>query len=194
VTLSPKRRPPAQALPRQALAFARPVARNLKVKAVGSFLPALTAQAFKKFGFCTAHLIMDWPAIAGKDVAAYTLPERLKWPPRPEASAEWEGGDAEPHQERRGATLVLRVDGARALEIDYQRQQILERVNAYFGYRAVSALRLLQAPLPAAPQPARPQRVAAAARPSELAGIRDADLREALARLSSRLGSRLAAR
>ena len=170
------------------------MARNLKVKAVGSFLPALTAQAFKKFGFSTAHLIMDWPAIAGKDVAAYTLPERLKWPPRPEASADAEGGDAAPHQDRRGATLVLRVDGARALEIDYQRQQILERVNAYFGYRAVSELRLLQAPLPATHQPGRPQRVAAAARPVELAGIGDAALREALARLSARLGSRLAGR
>jgi hypothetical protein len=190
VTLSPAQRPSAQALPRRTLAFTRPVPRHLKVKAVGSFLPALTAPAFKKFGFSTAHLIMDWPAIAGKDLAAHTLPERLKWPPRPEVAVAAEADDAEPQRGRRGATLVLRVDGARALEIDYQRQQILERVNAYFGYRAVSALRLVQAPLSAAPQPARRREAAPPAISPELAGIPDGALREALARLGSRLGSR----
>ncbi|HEU0159943.1 MAG TPA: DciA family protein [Hyphomicrobiaceae bacterium] len=192
MTLSPVRGSPAHPLPRQALAFARPTARSLKVKAVGSFLPSLTAQAFKKFGFSTAQLIMDWPAIAGKDLAAHSLPERLKWPPRPEAEAE----EGEPAQGRRGATLLLRVNGARALEIDYQRQQILERVNAYFGYRAVSELRLVQAPLPAAPTaPVRPPRAAACPPPcTEVVGIPDAALREALARLGSRLGARLAPR
>jgi hypothetical protein len=193
VTLSPARPPVAQALPRQTLAFTRPVARNLKVKAVGSFLPALTAQAFKKFGFSTAHLIMDWPAIAGKDLALHTLPERLKWPQRPAGAAAAEAGDTEPQRGRHGATLVLRVDGARALEIDYQRQQILDRVNAYFGYRAVSALRLVQAPLPAAPQPVRRQALATTAVSSVVAGIPDGALREALARLGARLGSRSAA-
>src|SRR5262245_17319901 len=113
VTPTPSRRPPAQALPRATLAFARPVARSLKVKAVGSFLPSLTAQAFKKFGFSTAQLIMDWPAIAGRELAAHCLPERLKWPPRPEA--EGDGSEAARAGGRRGATLVLRVDGAAAL-------------------------------------------------------------------------------
>jgi hypothetical protein len=189
VTQSPWRRPPPQALPRATLAFARPVARSLKIKAVGSFLPSLTAQAFKKFGFSTAQLIMEWPAIVGRELAARCVPERLKWPPRPEAEADAE--EVEPARGRRGATLVLRVDGARALDIDYQRQQILDRVNAYFGYRAVSELRLIQAPLPVSPQPERPRPVAAAARAgSEVAGIADAALREALARLGSRLAAR----
>lgn len=163
------------------------MARSLKVKAVGSFLPSLTAQAFKKFGFSTAQLIMEWPAIAGRELAARSLPERLKWPPRREAEAD--AGEAEPARGRRGATLLLRVDGAHALDIDYQRQQILDRVNAYFGYRAVSELRLVQAPLPASPALERPRRLRAATR-CEVAGIPDAALREALARLGSRLAAR----
>jgi hypothetical protein len=165
------------------------MARALKVKAVGSFLPSLTAQAFKKFGFSTAQLMMEWPAIAGRELAARAVPERLKWPPRPEAEAA--AGEGEPARGRRGATLVLRVDGAHALDIDYQRQQILDRVNAYFGYRAVSELRLLQAPLPASTAPERPRRLKAApSARSEVAGIADAALREALARLGSRLAAR----
>jgi hypothetical protein len=188
VTLPPSRRPPAQVLPRATLAFARPVARSLKAKAVGSFLPSLTAQAFKKFGFSTAQLMMEWPAIVGRELAARCVPERLKWPPRPD---EADAGEVEPERGRRGATLLLRVDGAHALDIDYQRQQIVDRVNAYFGYRAVSELRLVQAPLPASPEPERPRRLKAGAPArGEVAGIADAGLREALARLGSRLAAR----
>jgi hypothetical protein len=185
VTSYPPRRPPAVPLPRHSIAFARPAARSLKT--VGSFLPGLTAQAFKKFGFSTAHLVMDWPAIAGKDLAAVSVPERLKWPPRPEAEA----AEAEPVRGRRGATLVLRVEAARALDIQYKRQQILERINAYFGYAAVSDLRLVQAPLPT-PAGRAGQRRAAPARPvvPDVEGIADGALREALTRLGSCLHAR----
>ena len=48
---------------------------------------------------------------------------------------------------RRGATLMLRVDPARALDVEYRARQIVERINAYFGYRAVETLRIVQAPV-----------------------------------------------
>lgn len=116
-------------------------------KAVGSFVPKLTQKAFEKYGFSAATLLTDWAQIAGADVAAYTLPERLKWPRAAGAEGE-EGAEGRP-----GATLVLRVDPARALDVEYKSRQIIERINAYFGYRAVAALRLIQAPVGAsAPQ------------------------------------------
>jgi hypothetical protein len=186
-------------LPRGTIGFAR---RPAAVKAVGSFLPGLTAKAFQKFGFTTAQLVMDWATIVGRDLAGVSVPERLKWPPRPANADAVDGG----RPERRGATLVLRVDGARALDIHYKSRQLLERVNAYFGYAAVTELRLLQAPLPARlpPGPARDPastrqaaaatvepRVQALAPPgtqsgAEIgAGISDAALRRALARLAA---------
>ena len=58
---------------------------------------------------------------------------------------------------RPGATLVLRVDGARALDVQYKARQIIERINAYFGYAAVAELRIVQAPMRQLP-PARPPR------------------------------------
>ena len=83
---------------------------------------------------------------------------------------------------------MLRVEGARALDIQYQSRQILERVNAHFGYAAVTELRLVQAPLPA---PCRgPGRACAQRQPApvpEVAGIADAGLREALRRLGAHL-------
>lgn len=196
MTSHPPRRPPrpspAAPLPRHSIAFARPAARSLKT--VGSFLPGLTAQAFKKFGFSTANLVVDWPAIAGKDLAQISVPERLKWPPRPAPEA-GEGEPAEveakPGRGRRGATLVLRVEGARALDIQYKRQQILERINAYFGYAAVSDLRLVQAPLPApAGQVGRRRPAPRGTVVAEVEGIPDGALRAALTRLGSHLHAR----
>lgn len=135
-------------LPRAEAPFAAPpTAHFVPVKTVGSFVPQLTRKAFEKFGFSTATLITDWARIAGAELADYTVPDKLRWPRRPDAGLEDDG-------ERRGATLILRVDPARALDVEYRTRQIMERINSYFGYRAVEAIRLVQAPLPSATQTA----------------------------------------
>ncbi len=91
---------------------------------------------------------------------------------------------------RPGATLIVRVEPARALDVQYKAQQLMERINGHFGYRAVAELRILQAPLPertaVVPAPATPPPCAA----PELAGIADERLRTALASLKSGLMSR----
>jgi hypothetical protein len=155
---------------------------SVYAKAVGSFVPKLTQKAFEKYGFSAATLLTDWAQIVGADVAGYTAPERLKWPRGAGANAEVEDGA----EGRPGATLMLRVDPARALDVEYKGRQIVERINAYFGYRAVAALRLIQAPVEAtAPrEAARPSAVRAPG--AEAAATDDADpLARALARLEA---------
>ena len=112
-------------------------------KTVGSFVPKLTKAAFERYGFPAAAILTDWEAIAGRELASYTEPERLKWPKQADSSVSEGTRDAsEP-----GATLVLRVDGPRAIEIAHRKTQLLERINAYFGFRAVTDLRFVQAPI-----------------------------------------------
>jgi hypothetical protein len=169
--------------PRDAVAFTRRPSKALfGVRAVGSFLPGLTRKAFERYGFSAATLVMDWPHIAGRDLASHTAPERLKWPRHGE-----EGGGEAPEKGRQGATLVLRVDGARALEVQYQAAQIIERINAYFGYAAVAQLRVVQAPIKVPSSVAIPPPVRAAPPPltQEVADIADPALRGALARLGA---------
>ena len=125
----------------------------MPVKAVGSFVPSLTRKAFEKFGFSTATLITDWARIAGAELAQYTMPDRLKWPRGAQGDGIYEDEGA-----RRGATLILRVDPARALDVEYRARQILDRINTYFGYRAVEAVRLVQAPLESRSRPLSPHR------------------------------------
>jgi hypothetical protein len=45
------------------------------------------------------------------------------------------------------ALLVLRVDGPRAILIQHEASQIVERVNNFLGYGAIGRLRIVQAPV-----------------------------------------------
>ena len=170
--------------------------RNVNVgKSVGSFVPRLAQKAFETFGFSTVALLTEWPAIVGHDLAGYTLPERLKWPrkvkPRGEAQSDVEAGC----EGRPGATLVLRVEPSRALDVQYGAAQIIERINSYFGYRAVAELRLQQLSIDAggnnqtAPQPIKNTAKGAGRDASSgdelLAGVLDERLRDSLRRLQA---------
>jgi hypothetical protein len=131
--------------------------------------------AFAKQGFASTELIMRWPEIVGAEIAAHSEPEKIRWPRQV-------GNDApEP------ATLMLRVEGPAAIEIQHLSNVILERVNRFFGWQAVAQVALRQAPLtrrPAAKPPAADP--AAAARIADTLGeIADAELRDALARLGA---------
>src|SRR5262245_7872073 len=112
--------------------------RSVAARTVGEFVPTLMRPAFEKFGFPAAALLTEWAAIAGPEIAAFTAPERLKWPRRANGEEE----------DQNGATLILRVGGARALEVEHSRERLIERINAAFGYRAVTAIRIVQAPIP----------------------------------------------
>lgn len=112
-----------------------------KARSVGEFLPSLMRPAFEKYGFSSAAILTDWAALAGPELAAYTAPERLKWP------RQKPGEESKGKMQQTGATLILRVAGARALEVEHRRPQIIERLNASFGYRAVAEIRVVQAPL-----------------------------------------------
>ncbi|HMK40976.1 MAG TPA: hypothetical protein VK451_05405, partial [Methyloceanibacter sp.] len=77
-------------------------------------------------------------------LAQFTMPDRVVWPRR-----QPDGDEGPPAKGWRveGAILVLRVDGPRAIEVQHRSGKILERVNTYFGYRAVTEIRIVQAPI-----------------------------------------------
>lgn len=115
-------------------------ARRGHALALSRLVPEIARRAFRERGFAHITMIARWPEIVGDDLAGLVLPQRLRF--------------------RRGArhegTLELRVAPARATEVQHRAPQIIERVNAYFGYRAVAGLQLVQGPLPEVPRPGRP--------------------------------------
>ncbi len=157
------------------------------LKSVQEFLPAVAKPAFEKYGFSSSEILTNWAAYAGADIASYTAPERLKWP---RADMTEKSGSQSSNGAKSGATLVLRVGGARALELQHKLPQLLERVNSAFGYRAVTTIRILQAPLPEKPisrvvsQPPPPRHQ------HKVAHVSDPRLREALAVISAGVEAR----
>ena len=176
---------------RQSYSQTRAGPGRIAARSLGTFVPKLTQTAFEKFGFSTVALLTDWAQIVGPQLAATTRPDRIKWPKsvgqeRAGLAATGERGA------RSGATLHLSVDPARALDIQYQAGLIIERINAYFGYRAVADLRIVQARLAdAAPAPAVAARPAVArAMEPALLGIVDDGLRLALEKMQLGLSAR----
>jgi hypothetical protein len=148
----------------------------ITAKPLSVLLGDVFSDAYAKQGFAARELVTRWAEIAGREIAAHSEPLKLQWP-RPV-----EGQPQEP------ATLVLRVEGPMALEIQHSSDVILERVNRFFGWSAVGRLALRQAPLsrPDRPKPsAAPDPKAVAEIAKTLSAVEDEELRDALARLGA---------
>jgi len=145
-------------------------------RSLSEFTAATLNESLKTQGFASAEIIARWADIAGPEIAAHSEPMKIAWPP---AMAE---ESPEP------ATLVLRVEGPAALEIQHLTALILERVNRFFGWQAIGRIALRQAPLrrrepPAPPRTPDPETAARIA--ASLPAVEDEDLRQALARLGA---------
>jgi hypothetical protein len=139
---------------------------------------SLLSAAFAAQGFASREIASRWDEIAGARLAAHCRPARLAWPKRRPAPGE-AGGPA---------VLELRVEGAFALEAQQAAPVIIERINAFLGWRAVGRVVLRQGPV-APPRRAEPQTPAPPRATPEVraaaAAIRDDDLRDALERLGA---------
>jgi hypothetical protein len=103
----------------------RPRARSLAELIAPALDPVL-----RKRGLARAELLAWWPDIVGEAYAAHTRPERIRWP-----------------RDGKAAVLVVRCDPALALQFSYETENVRRRLNSYFGYAAVGAVRIVQHPL-----------------------------------------------
>ncbi len=149
---------------------ARPTARQLR-----DIAGKIVGESFRRQGFASAELVTRWREIVGAEIAACSEPLKIQW------QRTVQGEDPEP------GTLVLRVEGPTAIEIQHFATLICERVNQFLGWRAVGRIALRQAPLRrGTSKKTRAADPAAAARIAEtLSDIGDDGLKEALARLGA---------
>ena len=112
-------------------------ARSLADLAGGAIEPALLRRAG-----LTVDLLSHWGEIAGPDLAGRSRPLRVKWGRRPHIGEAPAPG-----------TLVVACDGATALRLQHMAEQVIDRVNATFGWRAIGRVVIEQRPI--APQEAR---------------------------------------
>jgi len=142
--------------------------------------------AGEKRGFAVARLLTHWAEIVGSDIAAMAQPAKVGY-----------------GREGFGATLTLLVAGANAPLVQAESVRIRERVNACYGYNAISRVRITQTspqgfaearagfdPAPAASDPPAPEPEIVAAARACAAPIADSNLRGALETLALNILSR----
>jgi hypothetical protein len=129
-------------------------------------------------GFAVARLLTHWAEVAGEDLARVTRPVKIGYA-----------------RDGFGATLTLLTTSAQAPIVQMQLPKLRERVNACYGYNAISRISLTQtAPTgfadgqaqftPAAKPAATPDPTIAAAAAIVAEGVRDEGLRSALEQIT----------
>jgi hypothetical protein len=95
----------------------------------------LTRAAFARHGFAYGELLAQWPEVVGRELAQFCEPERLRWP-RGQQDA----------TRKLGGVLTIRAIPGRALDVEYDAPRIIERINGFYGYAAVSDIKVTQSP------------------------------------------------
>jgi len=152
--------------------------RGGMARPIAELMPEIGRTAFRRFGFVQSSVVTRWPEIVGARHARACAPESIRFPPG----------------EKCDGILQLVVSPAHAPLIQHVIPEIIERVNRFFGYRAVARVKLRQGEIkPPADTTARRAPPSLKSIPVELGdslrGIGDPELRtvlESLARSMSR--------
>lgn len=142
-----------------------------------SLLTRRVSQVGERRGFAESRLLTRWTEIVGAEIASFVRPVKVTYA-----------------REGFGATLVVLCQGARGPEVEMQLPVIRERVNACYGYNAISRVRVTQTaatgfaeakvPFEGKPRTAPvPDPVASKKLNGQLNEVSDSSLREALAAL-----------
>jgi hypothetical protein len=131
----------------------------------------LTETVFKKHGFAQGDVLSHWPQIVGHVLASISVPDRIRWPRGTE--------------DKQGGTLHIKAQAGRALDVQYAAAAIIEKVNQFLGFAAISAIKVTQGTLPAAQAEKPTSDPSTQAVLGRLSQVEDPELKAALARLGA---------
>ncbi|KEC55383.1 hypothetical protein O9A_00663 [Bartonella koehlerae C-29] len=78
-------------------------------------------------------LIENWSQIAGHDIAEYTVPLKIIWKRRVDQNKIFQPG-----------TLVVACEGFVALKLMHETEELIHRINGFFGYVALNRIKIEQ--------------------------------------------------
>ncbi|HWU03805.1 MAG TPA: DciA family protein [Novosphingobium sp.] len=102
--------------------------RGGQARAIADLMPDIGRSAFRRFGFVQSSVVTRWEEIVGPRHAQVCAPEAIRFPPG----------------EKSDGILQLVVMPAHAPIIAHVVPEIIERVNRFFGYNAVTKVKIRQ--------------------------------------------------
>lgn len=94
-----------------------------------SALNLLAKQLIGKKGFTEIDILLNWEDIIGKELASEITPMKINF---------------KRGEKTNGILQIATKSGAYALEIQHRENIIIDKINSYFGYKAVSGIKIIQ--------------------------------------------------
>ena len=96
------------------------------IKTVGKSLPRGLKTILKKGGHNYSSMINNWTSLVGKKISDVAYPKSIKT-----------------GRELRNGILILNVDHGDQLFVEYSKKDIIDKINAFFGYQFIKEVRLI---------------------------------------------------
>ena len=104
---------------------------RFKLSPLSNSLDFVTSPIFKTRGFAQNKILTEWSLIVGVELANYSSPKKLTFA----------------KNNKYGAMLHVEVyNSGKAMEFSYNSSIIIEKIAMYFGYKAVSQIKIIQKP------------------------------------------------
>ena len=95
------------------------------LRSFGNTLPRSVKSILKKNGYNYSEIISKWNMLQGNVISSCSYPKSIKMTK----------GD-------KNGTLVLAVKRGNEIDIEYSKNEIINKINSYFGYKLINEIRL----------------------------------------------------
>ena len=97
-------------------------------KKVGNSLPKIIDKNIKKKNFIEISLIKKWREIIGDDIAKFCWPIKIVFS----------------EINNSNGIIFLKTKRGKSMEIEFKNEEIIEKLNQYFGYKAIAKISVVQ--------------------------------------------------
>ena len=91
----------------------------------GNTLPRGLKGILKKNGYNFSEILSKWSILVGKDIANCAYPKSIKM----------KKGDS-------NGTLILTVNRGDEINVEYSKNEIIQKINSHFGYKLIEEIKL----------------------------------------------------
>ena len=95
------------------------------LRSFGNTLPRSVKSILKKNGYNYSEIISKWDSLVGKDISNSCFPKSIKM-----------------SRENKNGTLILSVERGNEIIAEYSKEEIINKINSYFGYKLIDQIRL----------------------------------------------------
>jgi len=91
----------------------------------GNTLPRGVKGILKKSGYNYSEIISKWNMLVGKNISSFSYPKSIKMT-----------------KGNNNGILILAVKRGNEINIEYSKEEIINKINSYFGYKLINEIRL----------------------------------------------------